>query len=235
MPGPEALAQEVPPSIPTIPRYEVWSGAEVFDRVWSLYGGGQYAPFGSIREDGLRVRAAAGTTAFSYTSPRWTGTSVQQREFHGGTSFADLLAGYHKQLGPVTIKVLGGLTAAHQSGDDPEASSGTEVGGKAVLETWWNITERAWTSLDASWTTLHDVYGGRARLGWRVWPELSIGLEGGAAGTWDYDSARAGGFVRYEWASGEVSLSGGVSGDGPRSGWVDVHGPFGTVAVLTRF
>jgi Cellulose biosynthesis protein BcsS len=220
VPGTEALAQDAPPSGPAVPRFELWSGAEVFHRVWSLYGGGQYAPFGSIREDGFRVRVTAGT---------------QQHQVHGTTSFSDLLAGYHKQLGPVTIKVLGGLTVANQSVDDPQASSGTEMGGKAVLETWWNITDRAWTSVDASWTTLHDVYGSRARLGWRLWPELSIGLEGGATGTWDYDSARAGAFVRYEWASGEVSLSGGVSGDGPRSGWVDVQGPFGTVSLLTRF
>jgi hypothetical protein len=45
--------------------------------------------------------------------------------------------------------------------------------------------------------------------------------------------ARAGGFFRYEWASGEVSVSGGVltGGDGPAG---HTH-PFGTVSVLTRF
>jgi hypothetical protein len=213
----------------------MWAGAEVFHQVWSLYAGGTYAPFGSVREDGFRVRAVTGYGAYRYASPRWTGTGTQIFQFHGTTAFADLLAGYHKQLGPLTIKILGGLTVADQNVDDLESISGTEVGAKAVLETWWNITDRAWSSVDLSWSTLHDIYGARARLGWRLWPALSTGVEGGATGSWDYDTARIGGFVRYEWATGEASLSAGFSGDGPGSGGVDVHGPFATFSVLTRF
>jgi len=213
----------------------MWAGAEVFHQVWSLYAGGTYAPFGSVREDGFRVRAVTGYGAYRYASPRWTGTGTQLLQFHGTTAFADLLAGYHKQLGPLTIKILGGLTVADQKVDDPESISGTEIGAKAVLETWWNITDRTWSSVDLSWSTLHDIYGARARLGWRLWPALSIGVEGGATGSWNYDTARIGSFVRYEWATGEASLSGGFSGDGPGSGWVDVHGPFATFSVLTRF
>ena len=38
----------------------MWAGAEVFHQVWSLYAGGTYAPFGSVREDGFRVRAVTG-------------------------------------------------------------------------------------------------------------------------------------------------------------------------------
>ena len=200
-----------------------------------MYAGGTYAPFGSIQADGFRLRAVAGYGAYSYASPRWTGTANQIFEFHGTASFADLLAGYHTQQGPITIKFLAGLTVADRNVDDPEAASGTEIGAKAVLETWWNITDRAWASVDLSWATLHDIYGARARLGWRFWPAFSIGVEGGATGSWDYDTARIGGFVRYEWANGEASLSGGFSGDGPGSGWVDVHGPFATFNMLTRF
>ena len=70
--------------------------------------------------------------------------------------------------------------------------------------------------MDLSWSTLHDIYGARARLGWRLWPQLSVGVEGGATGSWDYDTARVGGFVRYEWATGELSVSGGVYGRWPR-------------------
>jgi hypothetical protein len=218
------------------PRFEAWTGAEVFQQVWSLYAGSMCAPFGSVREDGVRLRAVAGYGAYSYTSPRWTGLATQHVEFHGSVMFADLLAGYHKQLGSLTIKILGGLTVADRVVDDPDAAHrGTGLGGKAVVETWWNVTDQVWASLDVSWSTLDNVYGTRARVGWRWQPQLSFGIEGGAAGSFDYDTARVGGFVRYEWATGELSVSGGVSGDGPSTGWVDVHGPFATVNVLTRF
>jgi hypothetical protein len=218
------------------PRYESWTGAEVFHQVWSLYAGGTYAPFGSVREDGFRVRAVAGYGAYRYTSPRWTGSATEPVRFHGSIAVADLLAGYQRQMGSLTIKVLGGLSVADRNVDDPDATNlGTRVGGKGVVETWWNVTDRLWASVDLSWSTLDRVYGSRARVGWRWWPQLSVGVEGGAAGSWDYDTARVGGFARYEWATGELSVSGGVSGDGPTTGFVDVHGPFATVNVMTRF
>jgi hypothetical protein len=63
-----------------------------------------------------------------------------------------------------------------------------------------------------------------------VVPTISAGLEAGAIGTAEYDTARAGGFLRYEWYSGEISASGGVSFD--REGEVR---PFATLNWLTRF
>lgn len=220
---------------PKTSQYEAWAGAEVFRHVWSLYAGGTYAPFGIINTDGIRLRAVAGYGAYSHASPRWTGARVETFTFHGTTTFADALAGYHKQLGSVTIKFFAGLTLADKDGDDPELMVGTDIGAKAVVETWWNITDQAWTSVDLSWTTLHDIYGARARLGWRLLPTVSIGMEAGATGSWGYDTARIGGFVRYEWASGEASLSAGVSGDGPSSRAEGVQGPFATINVLNRF
>ena len=229
----------LPPALGQTPerapqKFETWTGGEAFGRVWSLYAGGNYAVFGGVAEDGLRLRALAGYSKYSYASRRWTGASVQSFQFRGATTFADVLAGYHKQLGTLTIKVLGGITLAERTSDDPEASAGTEIGGKAVLETWWNITDRTWTSLDLSWTTLDDVYGARARLGWRALPELSLGLEGSAVGGWDYQTTRVGGFVRYEWSRGEVSLSGGIAQDGGR-GSIDLPGAYVTFGMLTRF
>jgi hypothetical protein len=123
------------------------------------------------------------------------------------------------------------------------------VGGKGVVEAWWNVTDRVWTSADLSWgwtsadmswNSMHSAYGARARIGWRFWPELSVGFEGGAAGasfdegsagTVDRDAVRLGGFVRYEWATGELSISGGLATDQPGGDGQ----PFGTVSVLTRF
>jgi Cellulose biosynthesis protein BcsS len=234
--APSSFAAAESPAQAVQPRFEMWTGAEVFQQVWSLYAGGSYAPFGSVREDGFRVRAVAGYGAYTYSSPRWTGLATQIVRFHGSTTFADLLAGYHQQLGSLTIKILGGLTVADRMADDPDASNqATRAGGKAIVETWWNVTDQVWASVDLSWSALDNVYGTRARVGWRWWPEFSVGLEGGAAGSFDYDTARLGGFVRYEWAAGELSVSGGVSGDGPSNRWVDVHGPFATVNVLTRF
>jgi hypothetical protein len=220
-----ADAQAEEPDAPAPPRVEVWSGGEAFQDVWSVYSGATVAPFGGVRDDGFRLRSVLGYADYD----------------KGVMTFGDLLIGYHMQLGPVTIKVFGGLTVADHIPDPSEPFprlQGTEYGGKGVLEAWWNVTDQAWASADLSFGSTHMDYGGRIRLGWRLWPELSAGLEGGTGGTAEpdpvRDTARIGGFLRYEWATGEVSISGGWAAEGT---WLDRDGPapFGTVSLLTRF
>lgn len=207
------------------PQVEMWSGGEAFQHVRSVYGGATVAPFGSVQDEGFRLRAVLGYADYGA----------------GIAAFGDLLIGYHVQLGPVTVKVFGGLTLTeHAPGLDElfPALQGTEHGGKGVVEAWWSITDQAWASADLSFGSTHMDYGGRIRLGWRLWPELSAGLEAGSGGTaepdLERDTARIGGFLRYEWATGEVSISGGWAAEGT---WMDREGPapFGTVSLLTRF
>jgi hypothetical protein len=220
---------------PRQPKYEFWAGAEAFAHDWSVYSGVTASPFSGIEEDGLRLRAMLGYGAYTYAP----GTL----KFHGNVGFGDLLLGYHQQLGPVTLKLFGGLSVAGRQSDDPFSSiDGTGWGGKAVAEVWWDINDRAWTSLDLSWASLHDsydrIYSSRLRLGWRVLPALSAGLEAGAAGNDDCDIGRLGAFVRYEWAGGEVSLSGGLSNENVGAGGLfheGSQGPFVTASWLMRF
>jgi hypothetical protein len=222
---------------------EVWSGAQAYGHVWSLYSGAAVAPFGSIRDDGWRVRAVAGYGADRYSGPRAVGAGPPLVfTFKGTGSFADLLLGYHQQLGPVTLKAYAGVSLADRqvTPNDPESLiHGTGLGGKIALETWWNLSDQAWTSIDVSWGSLYRSYAGRARLGWRLTPALSLGLEAGAAGNLECDILRAGGFLRYEWTSGELSLSGGASNDklldsgGPAVARSST--PFVTLSWLTRF
>ena len=147
-----------------------------------------------------------GYGADSYSGPRAVGAGSQIVAFKGTGSFADALVGYHQQLGPLTVKVFAGFTAADRQirPDDPETViQGPGLGGKMALETWWNLGDAAWTSVDLSWGSLYQSYAARARLGWRLTPALSVGLEAGATGNIECDIVRAGAFVRYELASGE--------------------------------
>jgi hypothetical protein len=198
----------------------MWSGGEAQQSIWAIYSGASWAPFAAVQKDGIRVRGVLGYGDYG----------------SGMVSFGDLLVGYHKQLGPVTLKVFGGITVTDHRPDDPMTEvGGTGVGGKAMLEAWWTITDHAWASADLSWGSLHMDYGSRVRLGWRLWPELSAGLEGGSTGTLEHDVTRVGGFVRYEWTGGEVSISGGLAFAGLGHGEDGPPGAFGTVSVLTRF
>jgi hypothetical protein len=222
---------------------ELYSGAEAFRHAWSLYTGATWAPFGSILEDGLRLRAAGGYGAYTYSGARAFGPTSHIVDFDGEAGFAEVLIGYHKQLGPLCLKLYGGVTLSQHriTPDDPEtAIRGQGLGGKAVLESWWDMTDRAWTSLDLSWASLYDSYAARARLGWRLTPALSAGLEAGAGGNAETDIARVGAFVRYEWAGGELAASGGIANDAllqgvSNPGLADASAPYATLSWLMRF
>jgi Cellulose biosynthesis protein BcsS len=225
--------------------FEVWTGAQAYDQVWSLYSGVTMAPFGSVQEDGVRLRLVAGYGADRYSGPRAIGAGSHIVTFNGMGSFAEALGGYQQQLGSLTVKVFAGITAADRQirPADPEtAIHGAGLGGKAALETWWNLGDAAWTSVDLSWGSLYQSYAARARLGWRFTPALSAGLEAGAAGNIECDIIRLGAFVRYELASGEISLSGGAAndkllhnGNGGLLSAAQAGAPFAIVSWLTRF
>jgi len=223
--------------------FEMWTGAEAFRRVWSLYTGATAAPVGGIAEDGVRVRVVAGAGGYRYGATRQLDGRMQPVEFEGSVTFADLLVGYQRQAGPLTLKALAGLAVSdHQLiPDDPHTRiRGPGYGGKLAVEVWWTIGERAWLSTDVALTTLHGGYYGRSRLGWRVLPAVSVGIEAGAAGNAECDLVRIGGFLRYEWARGEISLAGGWSNDallaqGGSADLLETSVPYAAVSWLTRF
>jgi hypothetical protein len=225
-----------PAGPPEPSRYELSVGGQSFHRAWALYSGLTMAPFGSIREDGWRLRTSGGYGAYDYASAQATTIDV-------AAPFANLLAGYQWQLGPVTLKAFAGVAMSDHrlTPWDPDARMrGPGVGAEVVLETWWTMSEQVWSSLDLSYGTLYSSYAARGRLGWRVLPALSLGIEAGATGNIDGDLARAGAFVRYEWATGEVSASGGLANDTLLDNAVPTslagnNRPYATLTWLTRF
>lgn len=218
---------------PKLPSWETWFGAEASSHSWSLYSGLTYSPFDNIRVAGLRLRTVAGYGRYDYGTHRWTGTALVPQTVRGTTTFADALLGYQWSAGPLTIKAFGGIaTEGHWlTPEDPYSSlQGVATGGRILIESWIDWTPQLWTSADLGWSSLRDGRSARLRTGYRMLPWLAVGLEAGYAGTETYEEARAGMFVRGEWASSEVSASVGVAGtrDGDER-------PYGTVNWLLRY
>lgn len=237
---------------------ETYAGADVTSDVWLLYSGVTLAPLSDIYGDGIRLRAAGGYGRYRYCGHRSGDPPRTVREFNASISYVEALVGYQKRIGDLTAKAFVGISAIDHaiSPADPIASGGLltqglDYGFKGALELWLNLGSDAWTSLDASWTSAHQTYAGRWRLGYRVLPTVSIGLEAGVNGNLlnarpvlDDGSlreelrpeTRLGLFARYEWNGGEVSLSGGLASsslDFDASPSLD--NVYGTVNWLTRF
>ena len=206
---PTSYASAEPPPAPAW--REFWAGADVSGHVWLAYSGATVAPFGGMFGDGLRLRAASGYGGYTYAGPR----DGKLQAFEADTTFGDALVGYLARLGPLTAKAFVGIAAidhAVRPIDPDNPVQGFAFGPKGVAEFWLNMGEGAWSSLDVSWTSAHQTYSARARSGYRLFADFSIGAEARVNGNALDKDARGGLFLRYAWDGGEISVSGGVSG-----------------------
>lgn len=163
---------------------EVWAGADVSSNVWLVYSGVTFAPWGAIHQDGWRFRTAGGYGQYEYdrTAEEEDTDPNRALNFEAETYFAEVLVGYQKRFGELTAKAFVGVsTISHDISptDDENIAIGDEIGVKGAIELWLNIGERGWASLDLSWASAHDTRAARTRIGYRVWPKLSVGFEGG--------------------------------------------------------
>ena len=229
-----------------LPYYEVSGGGEVAGPAWSAYASttialsamGIGSPAG-IQEDGWRLRTGAGYWQYSDRPVKWVpGVGETRVALKRNGSFADMLLGYHRSFGSLTVKAYGGVAYSNETwlrdGVD-DGSPGSELAAKFLAETWLNLTPVSFAQLDAGWTSLQNTITARARLGYRITPQLSLGPEGGYWSAIDTETNagvtawRYGGFVRFEWESGEISLSAGAADDA-----YDTHF-YATVNALIRF
>jgi Cellulose biosynthesis protein BcsS len=202
---------------------EHWAGAERFGNTLSVHSGTTVALGSSVlRESGWRLRSVSGHGRSGYPGVKWIGGHAYPATVHAHNSFSDLLAGYQlgekTRFGHLTVKAFAGLTmeAQRASPSNAVAARGLKYGGKSAVETWLDLSDRTWLSVDASLGSARCSFSGRARFGLRAIPGLSIGPEAGLGGNDGGGAGRAGAFARWEWGasdwwSGEVSAAGGVS------------------------
>ena len=231
---------------------EHWTGAERFGNSLSVHSGTTFAVGGSVlRESGWRLRSVSGHGRSSYPGVMWIGGHAYPATVHAQNSFSDLLAGYQwgdkTRFGHLTLKAFAGLTmeAQRASPSNAVAARGLKYGGKSAVETWLDLSDRTWLSVDASLGSARRSFSSRARYGWRVIPGLSIGPEAGVGGNDGGGAGRAGAFARFEWGagdwwSGEISAAGGVStntvsindvGNAP----ISRGDPYANVSLLLRY
>lgn len=212
MAGPEPSAAQTG-NLATAPRYEFFSGVDATSNSIFGYAGAVWAFGKNVSGEGLRVKALTGTGGYDYggSLPGVAGSV----NFDGDVVLAQLLGGYLWRFGEWTVKAYAGIGfEEHEiSPNDPANSvNGSEVGMLGQLELWRNLGMKNWLSADASYSDVFGGYWAQMRLGHRFGKKISAGIEGGALGNEEYDSGRAGGFLRYHLGAMELTLSGGVSG-----------------------
>ncbi len=199
------------------PRNEFFTGFEASDNYASAYLGGGYAFGKGLYAPGWRLRSVASYGRYRYDGALPVGVDWVATEFNGEEYFGSALVGYQFHPGGrLIVKLFAGIESDSQiiSPHDPNNSvQGSALGLRLQAETWANLSERYFLSVDASYGTAFQQYWALARLGLRLRERLSLGLEGGALGNEEYNAGRGGGFVRVNLRALEVTLSSGFTGN----------------------
>ncbi|MGH6735013.1 MAG: cellulose biosynthesis protein BcsS [Methyloceanibacter sp.] len=208
--APEASAES------DVPHTELFTGFEASDNYASGYVGAGYAFGKGLYDPGFRLRVVGAYGRYHYDGTLFTGGVFVPTRFDGQVGYGAALIGYQFHPGAVIVKLFAGIEGEDQHivPRDPNNSvQGSALGARLLAETWYDISPNWFASADTSYGTAFQEYFGLARLGFRVRPKLSLGLEGGVLGNEEYDAGRGGGFVRVNVRNFEATLSGGFTGN----------------------
>lgn len=222
------LAQDAPPTS------EMWSGAQVTENSFYAYSGFEYALGNDIVADGWRLRLTAGGGDYSYLG-RLPLQPIDSADiaFQGTSAMGDVAIGYQQRFNSVIAEAfLGASYVDHRivPWDVLNPVSGREFGAVAAVNLWIDLDAAMWASLGGSYDTAFSGYSAYASAGYRILPDLSLGIEAGAFGNASLDASRFGSLVKWDTAYGELTAAGGVSGD-----YEDPSTPYGRVSWLVRF
>lgn len=212
----------------------MWSSAQATENSWYATSGLVYALGGDISAEGWRLRAGTGGGTYSYAG-RLPGQALDIPDvlFQGTATEGELAAGYQQRFGPMIARAfLGASYVDHEirPKDVFNEVSGTAVGAVGRLDLWWDVDARTWASAGGTYDTAFSTYSAYLSAGYRVLPELSLGLEAGAFGNATMDAGRIGALLRWDTGYGELSAAAGLSGD-----YADPTTPYGRIDWLVKF
>jgi hypothetical protein len=197
-------------------RSEIFTGIEASNNAVSGYLGAGYAFGKGLYEPGWRVRAVGAIGRYDYQGTLFGAGSDLGTTFDGHASYGAALIGYQFRREALFLKLFAGVEGEDQNitPRDPQNSvQGTAVGAKLAAESWLDLSPLWFLSIDASYGTAFQQYWSLARVGRRLSPRFSLGVEGGALGNEEYDAGKGGAFLKADLRALELTLSGGFTGN----------------------
>src|SRR4249920_1280649 len=192
------------------------TGLEASNNATSGYLGAGYAFGKGLYQPGWRLRAVGALGRYDYRGTLFGSGADLSTTFDGEASYGAALLGYQFRTQALIVKLFAGVEAEDQNitPRDPENSvQGSAAGLKLAAESWLDLSPLWFLCVDASYGTAFQQYWSLARLGHRLGPRFSLGIEGGALGNEEYDTGRCGLFLKANLHAMEITLSGGFTGN----------------------
>ncbi|MGO9170834.1 MAG: cellulose biosynthesis protein BcsS [Rhodomicrobium sp.] len=230
------------------PRFETYAGADYDSRSASLTTTAVWSLFGPVTQPGLRIKLDGLADAYGETAASVFSGGFQVAGLKGD---GDLMAGYLFERDPLWIKVYAG--AAYQLQARLVWQAGQIVkqeiwGAAGTVESYWQVSDRAWASAGASWmqpdntTSLYsraayEIYRSTGGLRISAGAEAALTVsnaddfkEGRALDLYD-DYVRGGALINLRYGANDFTVSGGMSQASGEAAWC----PYATVRFGRQF
>jgi hypothetical protein len=214
--GDASIRTDFSPIDPLRNRIFFFSGLDVARDSAFGWAGLAAAPFGSLDEDGFRLRILGGGGRYRYRTTA-TFSGLNDVNVAGG----ELLAGFRRSFANAAIAIYAGTHVEEQRLAEPDAgnaAAGTAFGIKAVIETYARLDPVWLMNASASASTVHRAYHARVALARELAPVFAIGIEGAVYGDVRYVEPRAGIFASTTYGSSVLALAGGVLSNSDKGG-----------------
>ncbi|HWK86572.1 MAG TPA: cellulose biosynthesis protein BcsS [Xanthobacteraceae bacterium] len=200
-------ADELVAPVPS--RAFVFGGVDASRNSTFAWAGATAIPFGTLVEDGLRLRAMGGFGGYTYR------TSATPGGRNSGTiSSGELMAGYHKSFGATVVTGYLGLDVKRyslQDADPANQETGTHAGIKAAIELYTRTAASWFMTAYGNVSSVFGNYSARAALHHEIAPGFALGVEGALIGDRRYDEQRAGLVATLTLPKSSLTMAGGVA------------------------
>jgi hypothetical protein len=216
--GDASIRADFSPIDPLKNRIFFFSGLDVARDSAFGWAGLAAAPFGSLHDDGFRLRILGGAGRYRYrTTAAFSG--LNDVSVAGG----ELLAGFRRSFANGAITAYAGPHVEEQRLAEPDAgnaAAGTAFGIKTAIETYARLDSVWLVNASASASTVHRAYHARAALTRELAPVFAIGIEGAVYGDVRYVEPRAGILASATFGRSVLALAGGVLSNSDKGGGI---------------
>jgi hypothetical protein len=213
------------------PMVDIFGGFSIQPYSQYGYAGGVAALNGNITTNGFLTRLSIGVGGYSYQTLPGMRQAVSLQQ-------SDAMLGYQFYLGATRLIASGGVELMnHENADQNAVERGATIGGKGLIEVYSPFSEKVFGWGMATLSSNYTSYFSKAKVGYRLTDRISIGPEGMAQGSTQYDQTSAGGAVSWRVLGVELQLSGGYLWDLRSRGGAssDATGLYGAVGLSGRF
>ncbi len=194
---------------PVASRAFVFGGVDASRNSTFVWAGATAIPFGTLTQDGLRLRAMGGFGGYTYRT-----SATADGKNSGTISSGELMAGYHKSFGATVVTGYLGLDVKHyslQDADPANRETGTHAGIKAAIELYTRTAASWFMTAYGNISSVFGNYSARAALHHELAPGLALGVEGVLLGDRRYDEQRAGLIATLTLPKISLTMAGGVA------------------------